>query len=221
MTSRGTCLSLSDWLHLVWSSLCVLSHFNRVQLFVTPWAVARQASLSMGFSRQDYWSGLPFPPPGDLPNAGMELALAGGLFTSSATQQSPGPSYCCRYYFILFCQVVLHCICWPRLLHPLICWRPFRLFPVLAAVKTGVPASSWIRVLFGYMPRSGISELYGNSIFSFLKSLHTAFHSWGTNLPPHQWCRRVPFPETLFLIFLFGSWASAPSCIKWSLKEKE
>ena len=40
---------------------------------MTPWTVARQALLSMGFSRQEYWSGLPFPSPGDLPNPGMEL----------------------------------------------------------------------------------------------------------------------------------------------------
>ena len=45
---------------------------NRVQLFVTPWTVAYQAPLSMGFSRQEYWSGLPFPSPGDLPNPGIE-----------------------------------------------------------------------------------------------------------------------------------------------------
>ena len=45
---------------------------SRVQLFATPWTVARQAPLSMGFSRQEYWSGLPFPSPGDLPNPGIE-----------------------------------------------------------------------------------------------------------------------------------------------------
>ena len=45
---------------------------SRVQLFVTPWTVAYQASLSMGFSRQEYWSGLPFPSPGDLPDPGIE-----------------------------------------------------------------------------------------------------------------------------------------------------
>ena len=48
---------------------CLLSH---VQLFSTPWTVARQAPLSLGFSRQAYWSGLPRPPPGDLPNPGIE-----------------------------------------------------------------------------------------------------------------------------------------------------
>ena len=61
---------------------------SRVQLFATPWTVAGQAPLSMGFPRQEYWSGLPLPPPGDLPNPGKEpttsvfLALAGGFFTT-------------------------------------------------------------------------------------------------------------------------------------------
>ena len=55
-------------------STCVLSCFSRIQLFVTPWTIARQTPLSMGFSRQEYWSGLPFPPTGDLPHPGMEPA---------------------------------------------------------------------------------------------------------------------------------------------------
>ena len=45
---------------------------SRVQLFATPWTVAYQAPPSMGFSRQEYWSGLPFPSPRDLPNPGIE-----------------------------------------------------------------------------------------------------------------------------------------------------
>ena len=45
---------------------------SRVQLFATPWTAASQAPLSMGFSRQEYWSGLPFPSPGDLPDSGIE-----------------------------------------------------------------------------------------------------------------------------------------------------
>ena len=53
----------------------ILSHFSRVQLFVTPWTVAYQAPLSMRFSRQEYWSGLPFPPSGDLPDPGTEPAF--------------------------------------------------------------------------------------------------------------------------------------------------
>ena len=60
-----------------------------VQLFVITWTVALQAFLSMEFSRQDYWNWLPFPPPGDLPNPGIEpmslasLALAGRFFTTA------------------------------------------------------------------------------------------------------------------------------------------
>ena len=50
----------------------MLSHFSHVQLFVTPWTVACQTPLSMGFCRQEYWSGLPFPFPGDLHNPGIE-----------------------------------------------------------------------------------------------------------------------------------------------------
>ena len=54
--------------------MCVLSCFRRVRLFVTLWAVAHQAPLSMEFSRQEYWSGLSFPSLADLPNPGIKLA---------------------------------------------------------------------------------------------------------------------------------------------------
>ena len=50
----------------------MLSRFSHVQLFATPWIAAYQASLSMEFSRQEYWRGLPFPPPWDLPDPGIE-----------------------------------------------------------------------------------------------------------------------------------------------------
>ena len=52
--------------------VCMLSRFSRVQLFVTLWTVAWQTTLSFGFSRQEYWSGLPCPPPRDLPNPGIK-----------------------------------------------------------------------------------------------------------------------------------------------------
>ena len=60
----------------------------------TPWTVARQAPLSMGFSRREYWSGLPCPPPGDLSHPGIEPvsltspALAGGFFTADPVGKS-------------------------------------------------------------------------------------------------------------------------------------
>ena len=51
-----------------------LTHFR---LFATPWTIARQAPLSMGFSGQEYWDGLPFLPPGDLPDPGIKSASPG------------------------------------------------------------------------------------------------------------------------------------------------
>ena len=76
-----------------WPPCCMLSHYSHVRLFLTPCTAARQAPLSVGFSRQEYWSGLPFPPPGDLPHPGTEFAplrtpaLAGGFFTTSTTHR--------------------------------------------------------------------------------------------------------------------------------------
>ena len=70
---------------------CILSCFSHLQLFPTLWTVTHPTLLSMGFSSQEYWSGLPCPPPGDLSYPGIEPAclmspaLAGGLFTTSAT----------------------------------------------------------------------------------------------------------------------------------------
>ena len=90
---------MKRFLPLVCVCVCVCVHIcihvpvcahtlSHVQLFVTPWTVARQASLSVNFPRQEYWSGLPFPAPGDLPYPGIQpmslvsRALAGSFFTS-------------------------------------------------------------------------------------------------------------------------------------------
>ena len=64
----------------------LLSH---VLLFATPWTVAHEAPLSMGFSRQDYWSGLPFSSPGDLPDLGIELGSS-ALQADSLPSEPPG-----------------------------------------------------------------------------------------------------------------------------------
>ena len=71
----------------------MLSHFSHVWLCATRWTIAHQAPLSMGFSRQECWSGLPCPPPGDLPNPGIKAmslrspGLAGRFFTTCTTSE--------------------------------------------------------------------------------------------------------------------------------------
>ena len=77
----------------------MLSRFSHVQLFVTLWTAAHQAPLSMDFSRREYWSGFPCPPPGDLLNPGIEPpslaspALADRFFTTSTTWEAPLKMY--------------------------------------------------------------------------------------------------------------------------------
>ena len=67
----------------------VVQSLSHVRLFATPWSIAHQAPLSMGFSRQEYWSGLPFPSPGDLSNPGIEPSSP-SLQIDALTSELPG-----------------------------------------------------------------------------------------------------------------------------------
>ena len=84
--------------------MCV---FSCVQLFLIPWIIVRQAPMSMDFSRQEYWSGLPFSTPRDLPDPGVEPAslmspaLAGGFFTTSASWEAQLSKTWINYSFSL------------------------------------------------------------------------------------------------------------------------
>ena len=94
--------------------LCVLSCFTPVWLFAIPWTVAHQAPLSMGFSRQERYSGLPRCHPGDLPDAGTKPAspaLAGGFFT---TEPAGKPSL----GYILLKDVHLNSVFWSHWNNP-------------------------------------------------------------------------------------------------------
>ena len=68
---------------------CVLSSFSHIRLFATLWTLAHQAPPSMEFSRQQYWSGLPFPSPGDLPNPGIE-PRSPALHADALPSERPG-----------------------------------------------------------------------------------------------------------------------------------
>ena len=81
--------------HLSKEDIVKVKSFSRVQLFATPWSIAHQAPLSMGFSRQEYWSGLPCPLPGHFPNPGIETRSP-ALQADSSPVEPPGkPGYVC------------------------------------------------------------------------------------------------------------------------------
>ena len=95
---------------------CVLSHFSRVQLFVILWTLTHQAPLSMGFPRQEYWHGFPFPTPEDFPDPEIEpaslmsSALAGRFLTISTTweAQKTMDIYSSTMSFIIFVNIVVY-----------------------------------------------------------------------------------------------------------------
>ena len=154
-----------EWGAISFSNACMLSRSSHVWLCVTPRSAAHQAPLSMGFSRQEYWSGLPLP----------------------------SPIY------------ILH------LLYAFICQWTFRLLPCLSiinsvAMNIEVHVSFQIIVLPKCMSQSGPAGSYGNSIFVFLRNVHTVFHSGYTCLHSHQSCMMVSFSahtcQHLSLVFL-------------------
>ena len=84
--------------------LLLLCHFSRVRLCATPWTVACQAPPSMGFSRQEYWSGLPCPPAGDLPDPGVK--------PESRISSNGRQILCCWCHQGSLVEEYLHPNCW-------------------------------------------------------------------------------------------------------------
>ena len=94
LTDSNIPMARTIQVYIYYLRVCLLSH---VQLFGTPWTVACQAPLSMGFSREEYWSGLPFPSPGELPDPGIESGspACGQILYHLSYWGGPGYDYIC------------------------------------------------------------------------------------------------------------------------------
>ena len=102
--------SIPKYTHILASCIwCACTHIvivvyslSHVWLFVTPWTIAHQIPLSMGFPRQEYWSGLPFPSPGDLPDPGVKLASPALQADSLPLSHLGSPHTCFKYVFFIY-----------------------------------------------------------------------------------------------------------------------
>ena len=94
-TSERICDSLKIVLNVTCVCMCV---YSGVQLLETTWTAARQAPLSMGYPRQEYWSGLPFPSPGDLPDPRLK-PMSSALQADSLPFEPPGKYECYLCFF--------------------------------------------------------------------------------------------------------------------------
>ena len=104
---RSSCIQswLCHWLYA--TAAAAAESLSRVQLCVTLWTAARKAPLSIGFSRQEYWSGLPCPPPGDLLDPGIEPRFSALQADSLPLSHQGSPSYIYILLATLFSNLII------------------------------------------------------------------------------------------------------------------
>ena len=112
--------ALNEWLHgKTYRGTCVHAlSLSCVRLFVTPWTVIRQAPVSMGFPRQECWSGLPCPPPGDLPDPGIKPKSPALQADSLPLSHLGNPQWCIAHRKFSVCLVIQSC---PTFCNPMDC----------------------------------------------------------------------------------------------------
>ena len=166
------------------------SHFSRVRLFATPWTMAHQAPLSMGLSRQEYWSGLPCPPPGDLPVPGIEPAslaspaLAGGLLTTTAIWDSLMLCLVMVSSFLMILDVPWYKRCYRW-------WFEATIDKYLVHFPLGSMINNAGEHNFAYSPKSEIYESQGIRISNCIYMFQRAGVSWHAPPNPAPWFHNV------------------------------
>ena len=146
------------------SHVYMLSHFSRVRLCATPEMAAHQAPPSPGFSRQEHWSGLPFPSPMHESEKGMYVYI-----------------YMCVYIYVCVCVCVCVCVYKPHLLYLFLCWWIFRLFKVWEILDP-VPALWWPTL-------SVLRRLWIQAGFPSPKNFHHSIpYRLPHLLPALNWC---------------------------------
>ena len=124
--------------------MCMLSCFSPVRLFVTPWTIVLQVPLSMRFSRQEYWSGLPFSPPGDPPHPGIQPCLL-SLLHWQPSSLPLAPSW-----------------------RPLISYRHFIYFILYLSQLLRMPSFSYHTLLYSFLLFFSIPNSYSDIEYCFL-----------------------------------------------------